>query len=118
MLLRLAPLALGAAVVVFACSEPATAPSSANGLSLSVATTRSDLQGGQLDTITTTLRNAADTAVTLHFSSGCQLLPYVADHNGIIVLPDRGSWICAMQGRTGTTGAGPQGPSTSPESGW
>ena len=57
---------------------------------------------GRTDTITITLTNTTADAATLHFSGGCQILPYVTDANGSVVRPSGGGWMCtaALSHRT------------------
>ena len=82
--------------------EAVLAPNAASRLGLSVAVSASSVMAGQPDTITITLANSAPDAVTLHFGSGCQILPYIADAHGTLVLPGGGGWMCtaALSQRT------------------
>ena len=82
------------AAAMLACAHEPLAPSSGAGVSLSLSVSREVIQAGQLDTITIVLRNTTNRAVTLSFGSGCQLLPYIADARGTVVLPSGGAWMC------------------------
>lgn len=88
---------LTALAVIASCDSgplgPSSTSNSADGLMLSVAVSRSQLRAGDLDSITITLANTNDHAVSLNFSSGCQILPYIADGRGTTVLPS-GGWAC------------------------
>jgi len=90
--LRLMTPILSAAIL--ACERQPLAPNAAMGLALSMSATSQSIQGGQLDTLTILLSNASDSAVTLSFGSGCQVLPYIADAHGATVLPAGGGWFC------------------------
>lgn len=65
-----------------------------SGLTLGAAVSSSSLAAGQSDTITITLTNTTPVAVTLHFTSGCQILPYITDTQGNVLLPSGGGWMC------------------------
>lgn len=69
-------------------------PGTASGLVLSAAVSTPSFEAGQADTITITLTNTTPNVITLHFGDGCQILPYVADANGDVVLPSGGGWGC------------------------
>ncbi len=75
---------------------PRSASDTAAGLTLSLAVSRSQLRAGDLDSITISLVNNNDHAVSLSFGSGCQILPYVTDARGTTVLPGGGGWTCTM----------------------
>jgi hypothetical protein len=61
---------------------------------LSVSASRTELQPGQVDTIVVTTTNATDQSVTLNFPSSCQVVPYVRQVGGTVVLPSGGAWGC------------------------
>jgi hypothetical protein len=82
------------AMTLLTCHEHPLAPSSAAGLTLTLSVTHSAIQGGEGDTITAALANATSQVVLLHFSNGCQLLPYITNARGSIVLPAGGAWGC------------------------
>jgi hypothetical protein len=81
-------------MTLLACNEQPLAPSSALGLTLTLSVTHSAIRGGEPDTITVALANTTNQVVSLHFSSGCQLLPYITNSRGSIVLPAGGAWGC------------------------
>ncbi len=82
------------ALTLFTCHEQPLAPSSAAGLTLTLSVTRSAIRGGEPDTITVALANTTNQIVSLHFASGCQLLPYITNDRGSLVLPPGGAWVC------------------------
>jgi hypothetical protein len=82
------------ALILLTCHEQPLAPSFAFGLTLTLSVTRSAIRGGEPDTITVALANTTNQIVSLHFASGCQLLPYVTNAPGSIVLPAGGAWVC------------------------
>lgn len=81
-------------LLVAACSGDLSGLDSASGLMLEASVSSTSIQDGQADTITVTLTNTNPVPVILHFGSGCQILPYVANATGGVVAPDRGSWSC------------------------
>ncbi len=85
-----------------ACSHQPMAPrdpSSAEGLTLSLAVTHSQPQRGESDSITVTLTNTNPDTVSL-IVGGCPLLFYVTDAGGMTVVPAGGDWVCiAVIGR-------------------
>ena len=84
---------LGTLTVIGCHNEPLASPS-AGGISLALSVAHTQFQRGQRDTIAITLTNATDTSVTLNFSTGCQVLPYIANGRGDIVLPSGGDYVC------------------------
>ena len=83
-------LALGG---LLACHGEPTGPSSARGLTLSLAVSAAQLQRGELDTIAVTITNTNRYAVSLS-AGGCPLLFYVTDARGATVVPSGGGWVC------------------------
>lgn len=85
--------ALLAVVAALACHNEPLAPSSADGLTLTLALTRAELQRGEPDTITMTLTNTNRHSVSL--SGGvCEPRPYISDARGVTVVPPGGDWVC------------------------
>jgi hypothetical protein len=84
-----------AVLATLACHEPTAPrqPSSAGGLTLSLAIAHATLLRGALDTLTATLTNSNPFPVQLTVG-GCPLLFYVADAYGATVVPSGGSWAC------------------------
>lgn len=52
------------------------------------------LRAGSPDTLRITLANDGLAPVVLHFPSGCQILVYIRDADGNVVLPAGGGWAC------------------------
>lgn len=77
-----------------ACGDDFSGLDRSAGLTLGVTASSSSFSAGQSDTITITLTNTTPVAVTLHFNSGCQILPYIADSHDNVVLPSGGAWLC------------------------
>jgi hypothetical protein len=63
-------------------------------LGVSVSTNR--IQAGQPDTIVITATNTTDRVVSLSFGTTCQVLPFIRQLGGAVVLPDNGDWICGQ----------------------
>jgi hypothetical protein len=82
-----------AIVSALACHDHPLAVSSAQGLTLTLALTRTSLQRGEPDTITVTLKNIGLETVSLDVG-GCPLLFYVTDARGATVVPAGGEWFC------------------------
>lgn len=80
-------------LAALACQNPVSAGATLP-LTLTASVSASALAPGQPDTITVTLTNTSAMAVTLHFASGCQILPYIADETGAVVLPSGDGWLC------------------------
>lgn len=86
------------------CSASSTQPlpsavegrvgSSTVRLAVTASTTR--IPPGARDTLHATLTNDGPDAVTLHFPSGCTILPYIRNSAGAIVLPSGGGWGCTL----------------------
>ena len=83
-------------LIVVACKHQPTTPrgpSSADGLTLSVAVARTQPQRGDLDTVIVTLTNTNPDTVSLTVG-GCPFLFYVTDAYGATVVPAGGEWAC------------------------
>lgn len=66
-------------------------------LVLDASAGRTELAVGDTTTIVFRLRNIGGTAVTLEFTSGCQVMPFVAERtSGRIVVPQGGAWACIL----------------------
>jgi hypothetical protein len=81
-----------------ACSGSTEPPSSVdvggNTVTLSVAASGNEIVGTSPVTFTIRLMNEGTQGVTLHFSSGCQISPFIRTSVGAVVLPSGGGWIC------------------------
>jgi hypothetical protein len=62
-------------------------------ISLAATASGSEIVGTSPVTFTVRLVNEGAKSVTLHFNSGCQILPYIRSSIGRLVLPD-GGWGC------------------------
>ena len=86
-------LVLGAA----SCQDP-SAPSSVrvddNLVRLTATASAREVVAGTPVSLRVTLRNEGTKTVTLHFNSGCQILPYIRDSRGVNVIPEGGGWGC------------------------
>jgi hypothetical protein len=82
------------ALMLLTCNDQPLAPSSAAGVTLTLSVTHSAIRAGERDTITVALANTTRQVVALHFPTGCQLLPYITNDRGSIVLPAGGAWGC------------------------
>ena len=80
------------------CHDPFGASSNtqvgANLVRLTVSASTSEVARGSPVTIHATLTNDGTQAITLHFRDTCQILPYMRNALGEIVLPADGSWGC------------------------
>jgi hypothetical protein len=83
-------LAVGALV---ACHGEPVAPSTAQGLRLSLALSATQLPQGAPDSVAVTITNTNSYAVTLS-AGGCPLLFYVTDSRGATIVPSGGGWYC------------------------
>lgn len=79
---------------VIACSGDLSGPRSEAGLVLEASLSSPSIDGGKADTLTVTLTNTNPVPITLHFSSGCQIVPYVTNLIGDILVPKEGSPVC------------------------
>ena len=88
----------GMLVATGACSE-AIAPTSsttvgANLVRLTVSASSTEVVRGSLATVEITLVNEGSEPVTLHFGDSCQILPYLRNGFGKVVIPEVGGWGC------------------------
>ena len=81
--------ALGA----LACQSEPVAPSSAKGLTLSLAVAHKEIQRGAPDSVVMTLTNTNRYSVSLS-TGACEPSPFVKDARGVTVVPAGGGWIC------------------------
>jgi hypothetical protein len=81
------------ALAALACRSEPFAPSSAKGLTLTLALAHTELQRGAPDSIAMTLTNTNRHSVSLS-GGACEPRPYVTDVRGATVVPGRGGWIC------------------------
>ena len=81
--------ALGA----LACQSEPVAPSSAKGLTLSLAVADKEIQRGAPDSVVMTLTNTNRYSVSLS-TGACEPSPFVKDARGVTVVPAGGGWIC------------------------
>jgi hypothetical protein len=92
--------ALGFTTIValaLACAANPAAPGQSGPLRLTAQADRAQIKSGEAATITFRLQNTSSTAVTLDFSSGCQIMPYAARRGSDeIVYPEGGAWACTM----------------------
>jgi len=82
---------LMAGAVVGCVTEPAASP-----IEVTVSASASSIVYGQPDTIAASVRNPSSDPVTLHFGSGCQVLPFVRRAGGDVLVPD-GGWSCPAE---------------------
>jgi len=82
-------LALGAV----ACQSEPVAPSSAKGLTLSLAVAHKEIQRGASDSVVMTLTNTNRYSVSLS-TGACEPSPFVKDARGVTVVPTGGGWFC------------------------
>lgn len=73
---------------------PNTIQLGASRLRLTMTASATISQRGSPDTLRAVLENGGPTDVTLDFGSSCQILPYLRDAHGTVVLPDHGGWGC------------------------
>ena len=67
----------------------------AGRLVLTSSVGRDEIAVGDTTTIVFRLRNIGGAEVTLEFSSGCQVMPFVTERtSGRIVVPQGGAWAC------------------------
>ena len=90
--------AVGFLVLVAGGCQNAAAPSSTiiddNLIRLTAAASAREVVAGTPVTLRITLTNEGTKSVTLHFNSGCQILPYIQDARGVNVIPDGGGYGC------------------------
>ena len=80
-----------------ACAANPSAPAPAGPLQLIAQANRTQIAAGETAMVTFRLQNLTSESITLDFSSGCQVMPYVARRNSDeIVYPGGGGWVCTM----------------------
>jgi hypothetical protein len=67
----------------------------AEGLVLSLEASPLEISPGDTVRIVARLTNTNRRTVTLGFGSACQIMPYVENAAGEVVMPQGGGWICA-----------------------
>lgn len=85
-----------------ACSAGSTEPLSGGAslrvgksiVRLQLSASTHELTAGTPDTLRVTLTNDGPASVVLHFGDSCQILPYIRDATGTVVLPGEGGWAC------------------------
>src|SRR5437016_14603040 len=80
--------ALGA----LACQSEPVAPSSAKGLTLSLAVAHKEIQRGARDSVVMTLTNTNRYSVSLS-TGACEPSPFVKDARSVTVVPVGGAWM-------------------------
>lgn len=89
----LAVLALASA----ACASNPSAPAGPSPVRLTAQINRIQVARGATATAIFRLENPTDTPVTLHFSSACQVQPFIVTRPAdTVVYPAGGSWACAQ----------------------
>lgn len=91
LLLVLAFVPVGCADLLLTSGDSATE----DGIVLTLDAFPREISPGDTARIVATLTNTNSRAVTLHFSSGCQILYYVENAAGEVVEPEGGGWVCA-----------------------
>ena len=81
------------ALGVLACQSEPVAPSSAKGLTLSLALAHKEIERGAPDSVAMTLTNTNPYSVSLS-TGACEPSPFVNDARGVTVVPPGGGWIC------------------------
>jgi len=80
---------------VAACGEPSGLAPGQDVLRLQVTVAQSMIDVGDTTTASITLQNLTARVVTVGFSSGCQILPYIGvQPSDEIVYPSGGHWAC------------------------
>ena len=79
---------------IVACSGDLSGPRSEAGLVLEASLSSPSIEEEAADTLTVTLTNTNPVPITLHFGSGCQIVPYVTNMIGDILVPKGGSPVC------------------------
>ena len=95
-------LPLSTVLLLIACSGSLTRPPSDDAslrlgdgtLRLKLSASKTQFHAGTPDTLRVTLTNDSPSAIVLHFGSSCQILPYIRDDRGAVVLPAGGGWAC------------------------
>ena len=87
-------LTLALVVACAACRGESLFRSPLDPLRLDVVAARTTIGVGDTTTVRFRLSNTGGDTVRLTFSSGCQVLPYVADADHQVVYPGGGGWFC------------------------
>lgn len=74
--------------------DAADSPPEARGLELSVEAQPRQVAAGRATRLVAVLTNRRQDSVRLEFDDSCQMLIYVEDAGGEIVVPDGGRWMC------------------------
>ena len=81
--------------VTAACASNPNSPEQTGPVRLTAHVNRSQITPGATATATFRLENGTGQTITLHFNSGCQILPFVARQPaGQVVHPTGGAWMC------------------------
>lgn len=87
-------------LAVASCHDPAAPVSSTligdNLIRLTTSASTREFVAGSPVTLRISLTNEGLQPVTLHFSDGCQILPYIRDAGGEKVIPWGGGWGCTL----------------------
>lgn len=107
-LLGLGSAGCGASQSLFGAPDDLPEPfvsGAATPLVLTASISKAELAIGDTATLTLTVRNPSASAVTLNFSSTCQVLPFIWDARSM-VHPREGGWGCGAALTQLTIGAG------------
>ncbi len=86
--------AVGIAMIALTgCSHAPLAPDAAQGLTLTLTLSSTQVQRGRPDTVAVTISNTNRYPVSLS-AGGCPILFYVIDGAGKTVVPSGGGWFC------------------------
>ena len=89
-----------AAVVLMvqaACASNPNAPGQTGPVRLVAHIDRIQIASGAVATATFRIENDSAQTVTMHFNSGCQILPFIARQpSGQVVYPADGGWVCTL----------------------
>lgn len=82
-------------LAIASCTDPVSSTMIGDNLvRLTTSASAREFVGGSPVTLRIILTNEGDDAVTLHFRSTCQLLPFIRDSRGENVIPSGGGWGC------------------------
>jgi hypothetical protein len=87
--------ALGCDSLPTEISGPPVVPE-ADGLRLDGSISSEVVPVGQTHVLAFRLRNLTEEPITLHFGSGCQILPFIETRTGADVYPEGGGFICTL----------------------
>lgn len=89
--------ALSLMIGAVACASNPTTPAGNTPLRLTAQADRTEAGPGVVAKVTFRLENISASAITLDFSSGCQLMPYIEKRSSKeVVYPEGGGWVCTM----------------------